>query len=219
MQDHRPALRAARHGEAAGDVELLTPERERTGIGSGQESPAVLVGDDVVDVPRIPQGPNRIQCLLGPHIPVGRIEEAAAPEVLSGEGVEGGDHVPGGASAGEVIEGGELAGQFVGLVERGVDGAREAEVLGDRGDSGQHAESVGTADDVLVEDLARALTQDETLGEEEEVELAAFGRARGVFERAEIDLAARLGMPPGCVVVHAAEVGAEDDLLTGCTHR
>src|SRR6185312_17505919 len=117
--------------------------------------------------------------------------------------VERGDDVPGGASAGQVVERGELAGELVRLVEGGVERSRQAQVGGDGGERGEHRQRVGASDDVLVEDLPGPLAQGEAFGEEEEVEPAAFGGAGGVLEGREVDLAARLRVPPGGVVVHA----------------
>lgn len=88
----------------------------------------------------------------------------------------------------------------------------------DGGQRREDREGVGPADDVLIEDPARALAQHEALGEEEEVELAALGGTGGVLEGRELDLAARPGIPPCGVVIDTAEVGPEDDLLA-CTHR
>lgn len=193
-------------------------EGEGAGFRAGEEPARLLVRHQIVGFPRIPQRAYRVQCLLGAHIPVGRVEESAAPEVSAGERVEGGHHIPGGTPAGEVIETGEPAGELVGLVEGRVDRARQAEIFGDRGQRGQHCEGVGTADDVLIEDLARAFAERESLGEEEEIESAPLCRAGGVFETAEIDLATGIRMPPCGVVVDAAEIGAEDDLLTGSAH-
>ena len=86
-------------------------------------------------------------------------------------------------------------------------------LLGDRGQRGQHGEGVRPADDVEVVDLAVLLAQPQTLGEEEEVELAALGDLREVDERVELDVAARPRVAPHRGVVHAREVGGEVDLL------
>lgn len=118
-----------------------------------------------------------------------------------------------------MIQARELACQLVGLVEGRVDRARQPEMFGDRRERGQHGEGIGTADDVLFEDLAGAFAQGESLGQEEEVELTALRGARGVLETVESDLTAGLGVPPRGVVVHAAQVGAQDDLFTGSAHE
>ena len=144
---------------------------------------------------------------------VGPVEIAAAPEVLPGEGVGGGDDVPGGPAVAEVVEGGEPAGQFVRLVEGRVDGGGEAEPVGDGGQSAQHREGLGSADHVQIVDAPLVLAQPQPLREEEEVEPAALRRAGEVLEGGEVDLALRAGVGPDGGVVHAGEVGGEVHLL------
>jgi hypothetical protein len=112
-----------------------------------------------------------------------------------------------------VVEGGELAGHLVRLVERGVDGAGQAQPVGDRGQRGQHGEGVGPADDVQIVDLAALLAQAQPFGEEQEVELGVLGDAGEAGERVELDVAARARVAPHRGVVHAGEVRGEVDLL------
>ena len=108
---------------------------------------------------------------------------------------------------------GELAGHLVGLVEGGVDGAGQAEVVGDGGERGEDGEGVGPADDVQVVDLAALFAQPQPLGEEQEVELGALGGPREVGEGAEVDVAAGRRVAPHGGVVDAGEVRGEVDLL------
>ena len=131
------------------------------------------------------------------------VEEPAAAEVLAGERVRRGDHVPAGAAVGQVVERGELPCHLEWFVERGVDGACQAEAVGDAGERGQDGEGVGAADDVEVVDAAAVLPQPQALGEEEEVEQATLRGARQVHERVELDLAARLRIRPHRGVVDA----------------
>jgi hypothetical protein len=112
-----------------------------------------------------------------------------------------------------VVERGELAGQLVRLVERGVDRAAEPEVGGHRGDRVEHGERVRPADHVQVVDLAAVLAEPQALGEEQEVEEAALGGAGEVHERGEVGLAPRLRVAPHRGVVDAREVRGEVDLL------
>ena len=97
-------------------------------------------------MPGVPQLVRRGQEGPGPLVAVALGQVAAAAEVLSGEGVPGGDHVPRRPPAGEVVEAGELAGYLIRLVERGVDRAGQPDVLGHRGQGGQDREGVGPAD-------------------------------------------------------------------------
>ena len=217
------ALRAARHVERAADRELLAVVVERLGA-VGTNTP-VGVGDDGVVGPAVPQLAGDADELVGPVVAVVAVEEAAAAEVLAGERVGRRDRVPRRAAAAQVVEGGELAGQLEGLVERRVERGRQADPVGDGGQRGQHGQRVGPADDVEVEDPAPVLAQAQALGEEEEVELAPLGGAGEVDERREVGLAARRRVAPHRRVVDAGEVGGEVDLLarrfmtTTCARR
>ena len=55
LQDHRPALRAARYLEPARDVELFGADTEAARVGVGEERPRLLVRDDLVAPPRVEQ--------------------------------------------------------------------------------------------------------------------------------------------------------------------
>ena len=65
------------------DVELRAAVRERPGVGRRRtNSPGVLVGDDLVVGPRVPQLADGRDELLGALVALGVVEEAAAAEVL-----------------------------------------------------------------------------------------------------------------------------------------
>ena len=164
-------------------------------------------------MPGVPQLGRRGQEGPGPLVAVVLGQVAAAAEVLPGEGVPGGDHVPRRPAAGQVVEAGELAGHLVRLVERGVDRAGQPEVLGDRGQGGQDREGVGAADHVEVVDLPVLLAQPQSFGEEQEVELASLGGLGELAERVELDVAAGGGVAPHGRVVHAGKVRGQVDLL------
>ncbi len=195
LDHHRVPLRGAGQGELARDVEVPAV----MGEGAG----------GAVGVPGVPQRPRRGHELGGAGVAIGPVQVAAAPEVLAGEGVGGGHHVPGGPAAAEVVQGGEPAGEFVGLVERGVDRGGESEASGDRGQRVEHGQGLGAADHVQVVEAALVLTQPQPLGEEEEVEQTAFGGAREVLEGGEVDLRARARIGPDGGVVDAGEVRGE----------
>ncbi len=73
-----------------------------------------------------------------------------------------------------MVEAGELPGDLVGLIERGVDRAGEPEPVGDGGQRGEHRERVRAADHVQVVEAASLLTQAQSFGQKEEVELRPF---------------------------------------------
>ena len=114
---------------------------------------------------------------------------------------------------GQVVEGGELPGHVIRLVERRVDRSGQSDPAGDRGQRGEDAEGVRAADHVEVVDLTVLLAQSQTLGQEQEVELGPLGDLRETAERLEFDVAARARVAPHGGVVDAGEVGREMDLL------
>src|SRR5690606_38610282 len=123
------------------------------------------------------------------------------------------DHVPCGAAAAEVVQGGQLPGQLVGLVEGGAERAGQPQAAGDRRQRGQHGERVGPADDVQVVDPAPVLAEPQPFGEEEEVEPPALGGPGQVGEGGEVDLAPGGRVGPDRGVVDAGEVRGQPDLL------
>lgn len=131
LDDDRMPLRGARDGELALDPEL------RPAVGEAMPLP--------VRGPGVPQLPGGGEELGGPRVPVGPVQIAAAPEVLAGEGVRGGDDVPGGPARAEMVERGEPPGQFVRLVEGGVDRTGQAEPVGDGGERVQDGDRLGLA--------------------------------------------------------------------------
>ena len=111
--DHdRVALRADRRVEGPLDVELV----------------AVVLEPGAV---RVPQLAGHLDELGGALVAVVAREEAGTAEVLTRERVGRGDRVPRGAAVAEMVEGRELAGELVRLVERGVQRGREPDTVGD----------------------------------------------------------------------------------------
>ncbi len=218
LEDDRPSLRRAGDIELAADVEEAVVVLERAGPGHAEELAALLVGDDFVAVPGVPQLGGGLQEGAGPVVAVALGEEAAAPEVLPGEGVPAGDDVPGGPAAGQVVERRELAGHLVGLVEGRVDRPGQPEVLGHRRQGGEDGERVRAADHVQVVDLAVLLPQPQPLGQEHEVELAPLSGLGEVAERLEFDVAAPGRVAPHGGVVDAGEMRGKMDLLERLAH-
>src|SRR5690606_13595000 len=213
LDDHRMPLRAAGQGEPAADREMRAAVLDRADGARPDERARLLVGDDRVRPPGVPQLTRQADELGRPPVPVGVVEVAAPAEVLAGEGVVGGHHVPRGPALAEVIQRGQPPGQLIRFVEGGVDGGGQADPLGHRGQGAEHGERLGPADHVEVVDAALVLAQPQALGEEEEVERAAFGRPGQMDERGEVDLAAGAGIGPDRGVVHPGEVGGQMDPL------
>ncbi len=216
-------LRAPRHFEATGDVELGGMNIERRNIAVCSEDSLLPVQHGRSRAPAVPELPDDVDDLACPHIPLRMLEESPASEVLTGERVRRGHQVPGRPAVGEVVERRELFGQLVRFVECGVDRARQTEVGGGSGEGLEHREGVGTTDDVEIMDTAAVFTQAQSLGQEEEVELTALRRLGEVHERREIDLTLGVGVGPDGGVVDPREMGGQMDLLadfvSGQRHR
>ncbi len=104
LEDHRPALGAARHVEPTADVEVRVGIRERARRGVGQEHAAVLVRHDLVAAPGVEEQVRRLEEALGALVALVFGQESAAAEVLAGEGIPRRDHVPCGTTFGEMVE-------------------------------------------------------------------------------------------------------------------
>ncbi len=81
------------------------------------------------------------------------------------ERVRAGHDVPAGTPVGEVVQRRELLRELDGFVERGLQRADEADVLGDPGEGGEDRERVRAPDDVEVVDAALLLAEPQPLGE------------------------------------------------------
>ena len=179
--DDGVALRGA--GDVEGAVELEEGAAVVDGVLRGRVE--VLAGGAVegegVVVPAVPELADDVDELAGAAVAVGVGGELGVAEVAGGVVVGGGDDVPGGAAAADVVERGELAGDVVGLGEAGGDGAAEADARGGAGEGGEEGDGL---EDVHEQREAGPGMEvvgagGGGVGDEEEVEQAAFGGAGG----------------------------------------
>src|ERR1700738_52816 len=105
-----------------------------------------------------------------------------------------------------MVERRELPCHFEWFVEGGVDGSGEPDPVSDPGQRCKHGESVRSSHHVQVVNPAAVLPQPQAFGQEEEVEQAAFGRSREMYEGVEFDLAAGAGIGPHGGVVDPRKV-------------
>ena len=131
----------------------------------------------------------------------------------------GGDEVPAGAAAADVIERGELARDVVRLVVARRRRADETDALGHHGERRQQRDRLEVGD-VLHRAALRldvGLADGDAVGEEDHVELGALRGLRDLDVMLEIDagVGLRPRMAPGCdVMAGRIEEGAEPEL--GC---
>lgn len=110
-------------------------------------------------IPAVPELARHGDEFLGAAVTVGVVQKAAAPKVLTGEGIGRGDHVPAGPPVRQMIQGGELPCHVEWFVEGGVDGAHQPEPFGDGAERRQHREGVGPPDDVEIVNALAMLAQ------------------------------------------------------------
>ena len=134
-------LRAARQGGVKSDVELRCRKiKVPWSIG--------------VVVPRVPDRAGRVDELAGPFVPQFVIEEAAAPKILPGPGVVGGDGIPSRPAPRQNVQACQASGQVAGFVVGGVLRGHQADAFGDACQRRKLCDGIGTTGDIEVKDLA-----------------------------------------------------------------
>ena len=113
-------------------TERYSPLWSSTCILSGSKIDAALdVADEGVVGPAVPQAGHHVVELARAAIALAVLHVLVEAEIQRRIGIGGGDDVPAGAAAAEVIERGEAARDVIGRVEGGRAGGDEADVLGD----------------------------------------------------------------------------------------
>ncbi|GAA3310975.1 hypothetical protein GCM10020295_79470 [Streptomyces cinereospinus] len=213
LHQQRVALRGARYVQGALHREVLPAMVDLPHlVGVGVDA-ALTVEQDGVVLPAVPQLGGDLDELARPLVAQRVLQVLVLPEVAGLVHGAGGDDVPAGPAAADVVQGGELAGGVEGLVEGGGDGGDQAHVLGDRRQGRQQGERFEAAERVVA-DLA---PQGQSVGEEDGVEQAALGGACEVLEVAQVGDTFGLGarMPPGGVVVAGVHQESVEMQLTG----
>ena len=145
-----------------------------------------------------------------------------ATEIPGGVGVGGGDDVPAGAAARDVVERGEAAGDVVGRVEGCRGGGDESDALGDGGQRGQERERLEAGYGVAaLQRVNRHVEHGQVVGHEEEVELRRLELLGEAPEVGEVEVGVREGAgiaPRTGVDGNRAHEGAEVE-LAGSAHR
>ena len=218
LHQHRLALRRARHVERAAHVEVLAVVIERVHLLRIEEQARLLVADEGVVVPRIPQRLHDLdEFLAAPVAHVLRLVRLVAEVERLGR-IAGGDHVPAGAAAAHQIERGEFARHRVGLLEAGRGGADQADVLGVARERREHRERLDPGD--IVQPVQALLVGGEHrmgVGAEHHVEQPALGGLRDLDHAGEIlaGVGVAFGMPPRRDVVAAGPDEHSDLHLIG----
>jgi hypothetical protein len=190
LEDHRLAL------GRAGDVQRALHRQELALVTQGvqlvgiEEHAAGLVVDQGVVFPAVPETLDDVQ-ILGRQAVAGVVRQMLGlAEVLGRAFQPGGDDVPAGAAAADVVQRGELAGHVEGLGIGDAERGHQADVLGHRGQGRQDGDRLEA-----VQIVRAGLGVDrQAVGDEQEVELALLGQLGGAAVVLEIGAGAGLGV-------------------------
>ena len=172
----------------------------------GIEIDAVLdVADEGVVRPAVPQARHHVVELARAPIALAVLHVLVEPEIERRVRVRGGDDVPAGAAAAQVIERGEAARDVIGRVERGRAGGDEADMLGDLRERREQRERLERRHRVAaLERIERHVEHGHVVGHEEGVELRPLERLDAALHMREVEIHVR----PGARIAPSAGVNA-----------
>ena len=173
LHDHRPALDRPRDVERAAHREVLALVAEHVHLLGIEEDAALDVAHEGVVGEAVPQAGHHVVELARAPVALVVLHVLVEAEVQRGVRVGGGDDVPAGAAAADVVERGEAAGDVVGRVEGGRAGGDQADVLGRLRQRRQQGERLERGHRVAaLQRIDRHVEHGQVVGHEEGVELA-----------------------------------------------
>ena len=116
LEDHRPALRAAAHGERPANLEELPLVLEEMHLRDVEIDAFLLVAEDRAVLPGIPQAGHDIDEFGGPLIARVVLDMRLEAEILRLVLIERGHEIPAGAAVADEVDRGEPARDIIGLV-------------------------------------------------------------------------------------------------------
>ena len=156
--------------------------------------PLVDVADEGVVGPAVPQAGHHVVELARAAVALAVLHVLVEPEIERRVRIGGGDDVPAGAAAADVVERGEPARDVIGRVEGGRAGGDEADMLGTPGQRRQQRERLERRHRVAaLERLQRHVQHRHVVGHEEGVELAVLELLREALQVGEVEVRVRIG--------------------------
>ncbi|KGV92847.1 hypothetical protein X892_2673 [Burkholderia pseudomallei MSHR3960] len=206
LHEQRPSLRAARHVQRPGDVEVpavMIDAPDLRGIG---EHAARRIGDERALAPAFPQLDRHVDELVRAGVALGRARQRHRAEIRGRGRIVGGDRVPARPAAAHLIERQEAAREGKRIAERRGRRADQPDAFGD--------ERQRRRDDERIEHLRRPMSvavQRKRIGEEERVELALLGDARDAPIEIRIDDRTRVAQraPSGRMLADADDMAVQ----------
>ena len=183
--------------------------------------PLLDVAHEGVVGPGVPESRHHVVELARAAVALAVLHVLVEPEVERRVRVGGGDDVPAGTAAAEMVERGEAARDVIGSVERGRAGGDQADALGDLRQRREQRERLERGHRVAaLERLDRHVEHRHVVGHEEGVELAVLKLLREALEVGEVEIGVREGarIAPGAgMQARRPHEGAELE-LTRCWH-
>ena len=168
--------------------------------------PALDIAHEGVVGEGIPQPGDHVVELARALVAFGVLHVIVEPEIQRRVRIGGGDDVPAGAPAADVVERGEAAGDMIGLVEGGRAGRDQPDMFGDAGQRRQQRERLERGDGVAaLQRIDRHVQHGQVVGHEEGVELSGFELLDQLLDVREIEI----GVRPGAGIAPRAGVNAD----------
>ncbi len=213
LDDDRPALDRAGDVQGAAHREELAPVVEHVQPLGVEIDALPDIADKGVVGPAVPQPGDHVEELAGAAVALAVLHVLAQAEIERRVGVRGGDEVPAGPPAADVIERGEPPGDQPGRLERGRGGGDQAEMPGRHRQRRQQGQRVERGDGgAALQRRHRHVEHREMVGHEKRVEPAALqglGKPDQVLE-VEVGVGPGAGIaPPGGVDADRAHEGAQ----------
>ena len=153
---------------------------------------AVDVTDEGVVGETVPQPGDHVVELARPVVALVMLHLLVEAEIQRRVGVRGGDDVPAGAAAAEMVERGEAPGDVIGRVESGRGGGDEADMLGRARERREERERLEGGHRVAaLQGLDRHVEHRQMVGHEEGVELARLQLLRQALQQREVEVRVR----------------------------
>ena len=196
----------------AGDVErpahgeIFSLVIEHVHLGRIEIEPGLDVAHEGVVGKGIPETGDHVIEFARPLVALGVLHMVVESEVQRGVRIGGGDDIPAGTAAADVIERGETPGDMIGLVERRRSRCDQADMLGGAGQRRQQRERLERRHGVAaLERIDRHVQHSQVIGHEEGVELAGLEFLDQLLDAREIEI----GIGPGAGIAPRAGVDGD----------
>ena len=199
LHDHRPALHRAGDVERAAHGQVFALVVEHVHFVGIEIQARFDVADKSVVGEGIPQARHHIVELARPLVALGVLHVVFQPEIQRRVRVGGGDDVPAGTAAADMIERSKAAGDVIGLIEGGRAGGDQSDVFGCARQRRQQRERLERGHGMAaLERIDRHVQHGQMIGHEEGVEFSGFELLNQPLDmrKVEIGVRPRAGIAP-----------------------